>query len=199
MGAVKKSALVAAAITMLAGAANAESPVSFFQRMLEPTIQELKAPAAQRFNKQPAAVTSAPQRFVKPADTPLIAVPMPNLRPDDDAPEAFTPPETAMSFLPDVTRETVAPMPLETMPTPRLRPAIVIGNTTRARLASAAPLSTPARAATPISRASCGVSLAMLGVSAVPLEEIEQGACGIVAPVEIASLDGGSIDITRPW
>lgn len=199
MAAFKRSALLTLAATLaataFAGNAQAENPVNFFQRMLEPTLQELKMPAAQRFVKNPAPVT--PQRFVKPADTPLVAVPMPHLRPDDDsAPDVAGTPETAMSFLPDATRETAIPFPTDAIPAPRLRPTI--STTERPRIASVLPQASAPKLTEPppAARATCGVSLAMLGVTAVPLEEIEQGACGIAAPVEVASLDGGAINIT---
>jgi hypothetical protein len=199
MPAWMKIALLTAAVLLpatMARAASTENPIDFFQRMLEPTIQELKGAPAQRAAK-PKTVTAAEQpSFVKPADTPLLAVPLPHLRPEDDAASVLAAPET-MGFLPDASREIVV-VPTEDMPmpTPRLRPTL--GMFEKPRLASVAP-SAPLPKLTdppPAAKSMCGVSLAMLGVEARPLEAMHEGACGIAAPVEIASLDDGAIDIT---
>jgi hypothetical protein len=42
----------------------------------------------------------------------------------------------------------------------------------------------------------CGPVLAMLGVEATPLAPISEGSCGIAAPVAVAALEGGRVDLT---
>jgi hypothetical protein len=43
----------------------------------------------------------------------------------------------------------------------------------------------------------CGRTLAALGIDAVPLAPIHDGACGVAAPAAIASLDGGAVTLTE--
>jgi hypothetical protein len=170
------------------GPVRAETPIQLFQRMVEPTLEELRG----------APARPAPKRA---AETPLLAVPMPHLKPDDAAPGP------SLGFLPDPAAETIV-VPTEDMPMPmpRLRPGIdlPLAPPTTASL----PTMVPPRAAgeplvplselaepPPAAQSTCGVSLAMLGVTAVAMEEIEEGQCGMSAPVEVAALNGGAIDI----
>jgi hypothetical protein len=112
-----------------------------------------------------------------PADTPLVDVPMPHLRPADDGL-----PET-LGYLPDPATET-APAPL-----PRVRPASAAVGGPFAPLPK---LSRPP----PAAQSTCGVSLAKLGVEASALAPIEEGECGIAAPVAVAAFDGGRVDFS---
>jgi hypothetical protein len=128
---------------------------------------------------------------------------MPHLKPDDAAPGA------SLGFLPDPAAETIV-VPTEDMPMPmpRLRPGIDLPLAAPATTASL-PTFVPAKPSgaplvplselvepPPAAQSTCGVSLAMLGVTAVALEEIEEGQCGMSAPVAVAALDGGAVDIT---
>lgn len=48
----------------------------------------------------------------------------------------------------------------------------------------------------PAAMSTCGIALARLGVEAEALAPIEEGQCGIAAPVAVASLDDGAVDFT---
>jgi hypothetical protein len=43
---------------------------------------------------------------------------------------------------------------------------------------------------------SCSKTLSMLGVTAVSVDPIRAGACGVAAPVQVAALDGGSVTLS---
>lgn len=169
--------------------ARAETPIQLFQRMVEPTLDELRGGPIRR---------PAPKRA---AETPLLAVPMPHLKPADAAPGA------SLGFLPDPAGETIV-VPTEDMPMPmpRIRPAIDLTLAVVPAATASLPTMLPPRGEPlvplselteppPAAQSTCGVSLAMLGVTAVALEEIEEGQCGMSAPVEVAALDGGAVDI----
>ena len=189
--------LVVPLVAGVPSGAPAETPAEFLKRVIVPPIQrfeQMVAPpgAATRATALPKATEPADSPLTQPADTPLIAVPLPRLRPGDHDAEA------PLGFVPDAT--TVA-IPTEDLPPmPRLR------NPSAAAKAAVAlippdpdaeplvPLSDLAEPP-PAAQSTCGVSLAMLGVTAIPMEAIDQGACGMAAPVQVAALDGGSIDI----
>ena len=180
--------LLAAAIAGLVPAtAAAESPAELLKRVLEPRLQQLG------ILEKPAA---ARPKLTQPADTPLLAVPLPHLRP------AGAEAEPALGFLPDAASETiVVPTDEWTAPLPRLRghgadadPAALAHIPPDENSEPLVPLSELVEPA-PAAQSTCGVSLAMLGVTAIPLEAIDQGACGMSAPVEVAALDGGAIDV----
>ena len=91
------------------------------------------------------------------------------------------------------------PAPLPEIPLPRLRPAPQAGPDPAAvaNERSASPprplLVRPAAAAT----STCGHALAMLGVTAIPMASIQEGACGIGAPVAVSRFSGGAIALTE--
>jgi hypothetical protein len=200
------SIAVAGALALSAAVvpAAAQSRAQFIERFLGESLERLTGTGPGK----PAARPKAMQ----PAHTPLLSVPLPRLRPDT----------APLGFLPDATSATVA-VPIEelaptapapvtltddaeatagdaTVPMPRLRARTA--ETTRALAAippakDAAPLVPLSELVEPppAAQSTCGISLAMLGVSATPLDSVEAGACGMTAPVEVASLGGGDIDI----
>jgi hypothetical protein len=168
-------------------AAGAETPAELLQRLLVPRLQQLGV------MEKPAAPA---RKATAPANTPLLSVPLPRLRPTEAAPD------DALGFLPNPETETIA-VPIDELPVPmpRMRSrdaaadeADIAAVPPDANAAPLVPLSELAEPA-PAAQSTCGVSLAMLGVTAIPLEAIDQGACGMAAPVEVAALDGGSVDI----
>ena len=191
---MRRWASAAIAAGMLCGSiapGAAQTPAQFIERFLDQGLERLTNPGATKPARKP--------KSVQPAYTPLLAVPLPHLRPDAAAAEA------ALGFVPDAAVETVV-VPTEDlpMPMPRLRersPA----DTAAAALAAvppdpdAAPLVPLSELIEPppAAQSTCGISLAMLGVEASPLEEVDgNGACGMDAPVEVASLEGGAIDLS---
>ncbi len=135
------------------GAARAEDPIQFFERLMGPPAKTMKkalrpSPAAREARpKAPAPAAMA----ADPATPDLLSVPMPRLRPGD----AGAP---ALGYAPATGIE-------------------------------AAPLHAPP----PAARSTCGVMLARLGVAATALTPMQDGACGIPAPVSVTGLDGGAI------
>lgn len=182
---------------MVATGARAENPIEFFQRMAEPTLEELRGVAPAPVKRAAPAITHAP-------DAPLLSVPMPRLRPHDEATDP-----SRLGFLPDPT-ETIEAIPTDDMPAPRLRPTLGPANTASVSIpatTASLPTMVPPRGGRlvplealiqppPAAQSICGVSLANMGVTAVALETIEEGRCGVTAPVEVASLDGGAVDIS---
>jgi len=172
--------------------AAAETPAVLLQRLLQPRLQQLGVMDA------PARGPS--KQMTQPADTPLLSVPLPHLRPAGANAEAE--PDPALGFLPDPATETVVvPTDEWTAPMPRLRnraaaavPATFAAVPPDENSEPLVPLSELIEPE-PAAQSTCGVSLAMLGVTAIPLEAIDQGACGMSAPVEVAALDGGAIDV----
>jgi hypothetical protein len=187
--------------------ASAQSRAQFIERFLGESLERLTGTGPNKPAARPKAV--------QPAHAPLLSVPLPRLRPDT----------AALGFLPDATSATVA-VPIEEMarpvseepahvedsgvetggiavPMPRLRARVAAA--TAAALADIPP-NADAPPLVPLSelvepppaaQSTCGISLAMLGVSAAPLEEVDgSGACGMDAPVEVASLSGGGIDLS---
>ncbi len=125
-----------------------------------------------------AAVTSAfrPVTTAKPrkaATADLLSVPMPRLRPGDET-------GAALGYAPS-TRIEAAPL----VPEPKPRPATAL----------VSPLPSLA-APPPAARSTCGATIAKLGVEATALAPVQEGACGIPAPVAVAGLDGGAVDFT---
>jgi hypothetical protein len=172
---------------MMPATAAAESPAELLKRVLEPRLQQLG------ILEKPAVPKP---KLAQPADTPLLAVPLPHLRPDGAGVDP------ALGFLPDAATATiVVPTDEWTAPMPRLRNraaepgepewAAVPPDENSEPLVPLSELIEPE----PAAQSTCGVSLAMLGVTAIPLEAIDQGACGMSAPVEVAALDGGAIDV----
>ncbi len=81
---------------------------------------------------------------------------------------------------------------LLSVPMPRLRPgdgaAPALGYAPATGI-EAAPLQAPP----PAARSTCGVMLGRLGVAAKALAPMQDGACGIPAPVSVEALDGGAV------
>ena len=186
-------AIAAGVVISAAAPAAAQTPAQFVERFLGENLERLTGTGPS--TSRPAAKP----KTVQPADTPLLAVPLPHLRPEGEAPEA------ALGFLPDAATETVV-VPTEDLavPMPRLRTRSA-AEAAAAELAAIppdpkAPPLLPLSELTeppPAAQSTCGISLAMLGVIATPLQEVDgSGACGMTAPVEVASLDGGAIDIS---
>ena len=144
-----------------------ENPVQFLERLMRPPVN---------------AVTNAfrpPPARPKRAETiDLLSVPMPRLRPDAPGEAAG-----ALNYAPTSAIEAA---PLVPAPTPR--PA-------GPPIASVPPLE-PLNLPPPAARSICGAMIAQLGVEATPLAAVEEGACGISAPVAVASLAGGGIDFS---
>lgn len=176
--------------------APAETPAEFLKRVIVPPIQrfeQMVAPpgAATRATALPKATQPADSPLTQPADTPLLAVPLPRLRPADDG-------DAALGFVPDATAvaiptEDLPPMPRLRDPSAAAKAAVALipPNSDAEPLIPLSELAEPP----PAAQSTCGVSLAMLGVTAIPMEAIDQGACGMAAPVQVAALDGGAIDI----
>jgi hypothetical protein len=187
MGRWGSAFLVACAVCaagLAPAAATTLTPLQFMQRFIGDPVDAVRN-----------ALRPLKPKALRPADTPLLAVPLPHLRPaDGDA-------ATALSFMPNAAAETiVVPTDALPMPLPRVRPAE--GASSRAAVAA---LPAPIAPLTPLpklvrpppaAQSTCGVSLARLGVVATPLAPIEEGECGIAAPVAVASLDGGRIDLS---
>lgn len=176
--------------------AAAQSRAQFIERFLGESLERLTGTGPSRTQPQ----TEVRPKNVQPADTPLLAVPLPHLRPDDGPS-----PDAPLGFLPDAASETVV-VPTEDLvvPMPRLRMRGA-AEAAAAELAAVPPDLTKASPVPlselieppPAAQSTCGVSLAMLGVNATPLAELDgSGACGINAPVEVASLDGGGIGLS---
>ena len=88
------------------------------------------------------------------------------------------------------------------MPIPRLRPidllpALTAPDLRSAKFASVAPEPLPKLTRPPPAAGStCGVAIARLGVVSKPLAPIEEGDCGIEAPVAVSALEGGVVDFS---
>ena len=102
----------------------------------------------------------------------------------------------------EIAPDAIVAAPVEDMPMPRLRPvdllpALTTPDVETAKVASIEPEPLPKLIKPPPAAGSiCGVAIARLGVIATPLAPIEEGECGIVAPVAVAALDDGAIDLT---
>jgi hypothetical protein len=174
------------------GTAAAETPAELLQRLLQPRLEQLGV--------MDGPARGSAKQLTQPADTPLLSVPLPHLRPAGANAEAGADP--ALGFLPDAATETiVVPTDEWTAPMPQLRSRTVAAEPA---FFATVPPDENAEPLLPLSeliepepaaQSTCGVSLAMLGVTAIPLEAIDQGACGMSAPVEVAALDGGAIDV----
>jgi hypothetical protein len=145
-----------------------------------------------------------------PADTPLIDVPMPHLRPAGGT--------HPLAYQTEAPRIVAAP--LEPVPMPHVSPAdgqtLAVAPSPESKTLPAAavvspPLPTPAPAR-PVEVASlaptsapstevaeggavCRVALAELGATAQPLPPISEGACGMPDPVRLTALDHGALKI----
>jgi hypothetical protein len=150
----------------------------------------------------------------QPPDTPLVDVPMPHLRPGEDARLAY------QSEEPRIVAAPLAPAPLPRISTADA-PALITAAppaTTAAPLAAATPpvppVPTPRPAAPPTQLAAleppaatiapaplspggsvCSPELSALGVSAQPLPAIATGACGMPDPVKVTAVADGKVTI----
>jgi len=180
-------------LASFAGGSAAESPLQFMQRFL----------------KEPAGILGTQFRPVrkpasKTATAPLVEVPLPHLRPVT---------ANAAPVL-GYTEAPVMAAPTVDMPEPHLRPRTA-GQAAFAALATELPKALPPAAAPetkiaslppeplpklvlppPAAQSTCGLAIASLGVMATPLATIDEGGCGITAPVAVASLDGGAVDFS---
>ncbi len=246
------TSVVAALLTSGAAQARDITVIQFLERFITDPATAFDGPAP-------------PKRKVKAAETPLLSVPLPHLRPSDAS-------SSALGYQAD---DTPAVAAIDDMPTPRLRPDDLLptlsGNPGPAiatappaadgpgnaalttaleaaaarQRAAAAPADAPSAAVAPSSIASaspakpetsdsssakqtvgpllaslapvplptvrprtalvrpppaansaCGVALAQLGVTATPLAPMEDGDCGIDAPVAVSALDNGRVSVS---
>jgi hypothetical protein len=155
--------IVAAAIALSVVAGNAaaqDSPADLMRRLFRPSVDAFVS--VFRPVTKPAPKT--------PAETDLLDVPMPHLRPADD------PLVPLLSYAP------VEPPPAA--PAPRPTPDL------------AALPADPLTLLPPAARSTCGAALAKLGVEATALAPIAEGECAIATPVAVASLGNGAIDFS---
>ena len=154
----------------------------------------LAAPAARAEDMLPDPLQLL-ERLIQP---PVKAVKKALRQPAKAAPAATAAPEAT------------APPPTEllSVPMPRLRPATGDDATlgyAPANGLEAAPLAPEPPAATlsplevppPAARSTCGAVIADLGVEATPLAPVQEGGCGIPAPVSVNSFDGGAVAFTE--
>lgn len=193
---------------MVAGEARAETPLQFMQRFIanpaavlngkprvkkaRPAVPPIAAADVPLPRLRPSiAASSAPVLGYNAAaddeDGALDDMPMPRLRPADLLPAISAKPALGSLAAPPATR--IDPPPpeqrvasLETEKPGKPSPGLVpLGDLVR-----------PPPAAT----STCGAVIAELGVIATPLAPIEEGECGVAAPVAISALEGGKIDLS---
>jgi hypothetical protein len=182
--------LVLAVVCLVAaGAARAEDPlddpVRLLERLFAPPVRAVEkalrpprpAHVARPAPAAPAPPTVSADTAAKdntPASADLLSVPMPHLRPGDtyDATLGYAPANgiEAAPLVPGPQAQPEPPaQPESTAPTP------------------------PLKAPPPAAGSTCGVAIAKLGVKATPLAPVQEGECGIPAPVSIDGLDGGAV------
>ena len=196
-GAVLAAIAVGGMAPALAGG-TAQDFIQGFVDKVDAVANTLAAPKP--VGKTSAGVQTKTDAAVETTATPpaAVAVPLPRLRPD--AEQAAAAPVLANEVTePDDT--TVD----NDMPVPRLRPdanTADSGGAPGTRLAALPPkpLTTePLPKLTlppPAARSACGLAIANLGVISTPLATIDEGDCGIAAPVAVASLEGGAVDFS---
>ncbi len=162
---MRGTATVAIALTVVAGSAAAQdSPAELLKRLFQPSVDAFASVFRPVTKPAPKA----------PAETQLLDVPMPHLRPGDD------PPVPLLGYAP------IDPPPSVAAPASRQAPDLA------ALPADPLPLTPPP----PAARSTCGMALARLGVEATALAPIAEGACAIAAPVAVAALGNGAIDFS---
>lgn len=188
---------LAAGIAMAPMAARAETPEQLFRHIVaDPGFMFRHA------HRAPRHVTTLP------ADTPLVDVPMPHLRPAGSV--------HALAY--QAEPPTLMAAPLEPVPMPHVSPAdalprIAAQASTRNVPAAthSPPMPAPTKPATQVAAllpvptppptppgeggAVCGPALAELGVTFQPLPPISDGACGMPDPVRVTALAGGKVKI----
>jgi len=172
-------------------AARAETPEQLFRHIF--------ADPGFMFYPKHRAHSRAP--VTQSADTPLVDVPMPHLRPGEQERLAYQSEGTP-----------IVAAPLSAAPLPHISPADdsaaagsatvqpvppVPGPRPAAPATQLAALQPPAVATVPqpTGGGACGVDLAAAGVTAEPLPPISDGACGIPDPVKLTALAHGSVKI----
>jgi hypothetical protein len=134
------------------------------------------------------------------ADAPLIDVPLPHLRPVTATAAPLLGYQSNEDV--DAAPDAIVAAPVEDVPMPRLRPvdllpALTTPDVETAKVASITPEPLPKLIKPPPAAGSiCGVAIARLGVIATPLAPIEEGECGIEAPVAVSAFDGGAVDLS---
>ncbi len=172
------TAIVAVALLALVPTGSAlaqDSPIQFLENLMRPPVK-----AVTNAFRQPTRPAKPQAPVEADANTDLLSVPMPRLRPDDAPADE---PDAALSYAPATTIE---PVPL--VPKPLIRPDLP-------PVARAEP-SEPLKKPPPAASSTCGAIIARLGVEATPLAPVEEGACGIPAPVAVESLGGGTLDFS---
>ena len=196
-----RAVLAVGLLALVAGPSVADTPLDFMQRLITNPADAFGNGPVRKPRKLRAAVAAVP----------LLAVPMPRLRPRV---AAVAPPVLSYAPPPEV------PGPFVDMPEPRLRPstagqeaiAALTSEPPRAsaliprsklpsppetKLASLSPEPLPGLVAPPpAAQSTCGVAIASLGVISTPLAPIMEGDCGVAAPVAVASLEGGMVDFS---
>jgi hypothetical protein len=138
----------------------------------------------------------------QPADTPLVDVPMPHLRPgapatslayQSEEPRIVAAPLTPAP-LPHISPADGPPVAADAPPLPAAAAAAHEPPAPATEVAALTPPSSPAPA--PEAQGSaCGAKLAELNVTAEPLPPISDGACGMPDPVKVTALAGGKVKI----
>jgi hypothetical protein len=188
--------MLAVALATTPAVARAQSPEQLLQRIF--------ADPGFMFHHRHRAAHAVASR---PADTPLIDVPMPHLRPGStggalayqgDASLTTVGPLASVP-LPHVSPED-APHQASALPPPRATPTPAPRGPEIAMLTTP-PLPTPAPpppahvVPAPAVAASCGGALIDAGVVAEPLPQISAGVCGMPDPVKLTALAGGAMKI----
>ena len=187
---MRRIATVAIGLTVVAGnAAAQESPADLMRRLFRPSVDAFASVFRPVTKPKPKP----------PAETDLLDVPMPRLRPGDDQPPPLlgyapvTPP-SAMTSPPPAPE--FAALPADPLPPSPLTQSSAIAPPTphpapKVAALPADPLASPRQPAT-----ACRVALAQLGVGATALAPISENECGIATPVAVASLANGAIDFS---
>jgi hypothetical protein len=165
--------MLAIACLAASSAARAEDPLRFLQELMRPPTQAAER-TLQRFSRAAAPALSGSEAaapVAKPrqsAETDLLSVPMPHLRPGDAGGDALGyAPATTIEAAPLAPKDEGSPM-----------------------------VSAPVQSEPPASHSACSAALAALGVEARPSAPVQEGACRIPAPVSVAAFDGGAVALS---
>ncbi len=202
---MRRIGIAATVLAVAAGSAAAqESPADFLKRLFQPpadAVTEAFRPRGKPTIKRPPAA---------PANTQLLDVPMPHLRPGDnqtaavlgyapltEPPSVTEPPPAAK---PPVTEPQPAPevaaLPADAPPPPPVKPPALTPPIPHPAPKLAALPTNPLAPPPPAAQNACRITLDHLRVDATMLAPISEDECGIATPVAVASLDNGAIDFS---
>jgi hypothetical protein len=171
-----------------------------------------KAADTETAGAKPAEAAAEKAATEKKEAAPVVtaAIPSPRIRPAGEDAEPMAPPvvtesEPVPEDEPQAKPEpkVLADEPAEPVVLPHLRPKIASLAPIEAGKVSGEPAKTGARlAALPPGDGAdtvgaCSRSLVSLGITAVPLAPIREGACGVASPAAVAALDDGAIQFTE--